>query len=280
MLGYRRLALNFLVRDVIVAQLGWPKLDFNQVGRGTHAAVDSLINAIHGDRPWIWTADIKNFFPSIGRDGIKETVRVPEEVRDNVIFISDNAPLCVASGFGSIESHRKALQAGLPPGTPTSQIVSAFELERAIYPVAFDRFCATYADNLFGAAEYESVASAALENVRALLLERPAGALHLHDERVTYADHGPRLLGYMVTTIHNQDAYDARAFPSPRSRNRWLERLPSLVDALPAHERCERAFELTDSWLRSHFPLSNPSSAWWEAMMDRVIATIDSKAAA
>ncbi|MES2341628.1 MAG: reverse transcriptase domain-containing protein [Pseudomonadota bacterium] len=269
-LGVRRLALSYLAGHVLRAIWGVAPDEFNRRGKGTHAAVGFLMRAIENDRPWAFTADVKDFYPSIRHEVVKKFVPLPENVISNCILIPEGVKLIVPPGYGDSEATRDTLRRGIPQGSPTSDLVASQLLGMLLEPIAFDTMCARYSDNIFGACDTREDAEATLLALSERLRTHPAGELTLHKQTVTHSDKGVHLLGYLVTTNANQERYEARAFPSPSSCSRWLSELPSRLTMQSIDARQDEAIALTLEWLRC-WRSSDPSCDWIDRLLTRAI---------
>jgi hypothetical protein len=257
MYGPKRLALSYLVADVLLATLGTNPYEFNQTGRGAEAAVGSLRHDFEHARTVAFTGDIKDYFPSIGHDGLASELQLSENVVRHAIIISKSVKIIVTGlpKGTSRSSVLKLIRRGLPQGSPASNVIASFLTKRVLDDVSADVPARVFTDNFFGACESVKDAVATLDTLTAGLAAHPLGPFELKDRRIVHSDQGVDLLGYYVKTHADAPVYKASVFASGNAIHKFQQRLRCDLFAVDVGDLDEQAINRSRRWVSSR-------SAW------------------
>ena len=270
-LGVQRLALNYIVRDTLTASFGLAQDEFNRPGRGTHDLIEALMERIRAANDWVGTADIKDFYPSVGKEGLAERLKLPGTLVDHVILIGEEVPIRMPDGSKASESVRDLLRRGIPQGAPTSSFIASKILSDIVGQLETDATILRYADDLVVVGWSKSEVDATLNALKASFGSSPAGGLTLHKIDIRHIDEGVRVLGYKVITDPSADTYIPRAFPAGAAFERHFDRLASSLADISPQGRDDFAIEKTLQWI-SNWRCWSPSERRIEAVLDQALA--------
>lgn len=272
-LGVQRLCLNYLLWDLLYVSLGKPTLDYNWSRRGTHRAVEQLMDRVRIGDSWIGRADVKDCYPSFRQEGLAKRLKLPEDVVRNTLTISEDTLLTLPDGSTVPDHIRDTLRRGLPQGTPTSVLISAHLLADVVRPVAMQEWLLLYADNMVWAGGSKAEADAILNALKQSFGSTSVGELTLHDIKITHSDQGADYLGYRVKTYLDKSpkGYAMRASPQHKQFDAHWERLRKAMACMPTGQRHDFALEETAHWLNL-WTCYEPSIAKRGEILDQALA--------
>jgi hypothetical protein len=273
--GVKRLALSYLCRDVLAAWWGPMIHEFNAPSGGVERAIESLSSWISHDRPWVLTADVKEFFPSIGYKGMIELVPLPESVIRHSLSISEDVH--ILSDEGMISSATKALRQGLPQGSPASSVIATRMFALTVGQIA-DQAIWSYSDNLFSAFDDEQTAQATLSALVKGFTTHPAGELKLHKIKIAHCDDGIDLLGYNLRTLADAPTWKPFARPSHSAFDKFFKKLADKLVTKPTAGLYDFAVERTESWIKGR-TIWNATPKGIDIVMSRALTVAATEAA-
>jgi len=145
--GWRRRAMQLMLRDTLVAANFNNEFEFACCGKGPFAVADCIRDAIEdGYRHWV-IADVKDCFPSLAMGHIKELVPVDQRILRNTAFIPPTCPTIrpdVPDAITNIAATRR----GLPQGSVVSPLLASAFLGRVLRGISEDVRKFAYADNI------------------------------------------------------------------------------------------------------------------------------------
>lgn len=235
---------------IIFASAGHSDFDHARRGHGREKAIAELLAATRekGAR-WFAIADVKNFFPSITREMVQQTLpHIPWSVIKNTVFIPAHRTI-----KGKTTNSVQAIRQGLPQGSLASPIVAAKVLEPHLEATRARKVVA-YVDDLVIAARTKAEAETKLITLRSSLEEQPHGSLHLKSAIFELSNPKMDYLGYRFLRRGRQLGDFSCARPSRRSFERLYERC-ALRMFLNHWTVWDHVIEVEcDRWVRS-FPM-------------------------
>lgn len=255
--GPRSRAAQRMVEHIILAVAGPSRYEHARKGRGRETAIRETLDSIEkkGVR-WFGLLDVKDFFPSITREMVREALNfLPQSIIEATIFIHNDTEMKTNGLYGDKDttSSAIAIRKGLPQGSLASILVAGKVLEKHIDKID-PRHAVSHVDNvLIGGATKEEVQT----KITALATSfegHPSGSLRLTGEIKKLGDHTMDYLGYRFRRERpNPKKRIGRATFSERSRCAFYTRLASKLLFADRHCWEEVIDKESSRWARS-FP--------------------------
>jgi hypothetical protein len=256
--GLENRALQYLVRDVLIAQL---ELHPNQYATrgGVHAAIKHTKQALSDGYLWAAELDIKDCYPSFDESKLPNLLPLPKEVTDNVIISKYlNLQGVGIPQVGQVEgpadddegdlvtlaASPAAARQGIPQGSAASDIIAEAMIAIVLKQVPSPGVIVAYADNILLLAKSESDVASMIEALGAALEAHPVG--RLRPSVKAFAPVEPiEFLGHLLRCTEGV----VRIEPSPRNLQKFetevTRRLSCLSNTkLPSGIRRKRRKEL------------------------------------
>jgi hypothetical protein len=182
--GYRRTALQILVDDVLKALGRRTAFDFARSGGGPTAVYNEIADLHAQGYIWFVTADIADCFGSLGHDGLKRVLPLPNTVIETVIandVQGSTASPVKGEGTGA---HRDRPGHGIPQGAVCSSEVAGIAIGRVVEKVAPCGRALLYGDDLLIPAASKSQAKATRKALAQALAKDPVGPVGLRSAHV------------------------------------------------------------------------------------------------
>ena len=182
--GYRRTALQLLVDDTLKALGRRTAFDFARPGGGPTAVYNEIADLHAHGYIWFVTADIADCFGSLGHDGLKRVLPLPNTVIETVICTgrqgyASSSPYGRNGGY-----HRDRPDRGIPQGAVCSSEVAGIAIGRVVENVAPCGRALLYGDDLLIPASSKNEAKATRTALAKALADDPVGPVGLRSAHV------------------------------------------------------------------------------------------------
>lgn len=227
--GPRARAAQCMVGHIISVVAGPSRYEHARKGRGRETAVRDTLHGIDmkGVR-WVGLLDVKDFFPSITREMVKEVLSfLPQSIIDSTVFIHDDTEIRLHSLYGGKDTSCSALaiRKGIPQGSLASPLVAGKVLERHLDKIDA-RHAVSFVDNVLIGGKTQEEVQAKRTALATSLEGHPSGSLRLTGEIYKLGDHTMDYLGYRFRREWpNPERRIGRATHSERSRRAFYTRL-------------------------------------------------------
>jgi hypothetical protein len=250
--GPHRRAMQKVCADLISAALAPAPFDYLRPARGVHQMTLDIVAEIErGNHTCVVTADVRNCFGSVRKEGVETLLPLPRWATQNVMLIDEHTNLQRVTNHTLVDvPPDDAARQGLPQGASTSGLV----LSRAILgpllstaPFADRLFL--YGDNMAVPAKDRSEAEAISEALRSLFRNSPAGPLTIGEQAIQNVDEKVHLVMYALKRSRRFGARRLRVMPSQRSYERYSLKVSDLA-AKGAPETS--IVDYTRRWVAAH----------------------------
>lgn len=272
--GPKRRALQTICADVLDILL--PKYDFDYLAKGKGADQATLRRKEiieKGGFTWVVAADITNAFGSINKEKLAALLPLPTPVVKNVLLVQDevvvkladqevtnelfNLPLCISTHVYS--STDTAARMGLPQGSLASNLImSRSVLDPLINATPLADRTVVYGDDITVAAKSEMEAEDILHALRSILENSPVGPLAIGRHSIRHIHQGVHFAKYSLKQDPWTPGGTLRAYPSPKSFDRFSWRAERKFLNGPQEGAAQRVFTYGDIWPKA-FPLWEPN---------------------
>lgn len=255
--GPRARAAQRLVEHIIFVVAGPSRYEHARKGRGRETAVRETLHGIDmkGVR-WIGLLDVKDFFPSITREMVREVLSfVPQSIIDSTAFIHDDTVIRLHGLYGDKDttSSAIAIRKGIPQGSLASTLVAGKVLEQHIDKID-PRHAVSHVDNVLIGGKTKEEVQAKVTALATSFEGHPSGSLRLTGEIFKLGDHAMDYLGYRFRREWpNPDKRIGRVTHSERSRRAFYTRLASKLLLADSRWREGTIDKECARWVRS-FP--------------------------
>jgi Reverse transcriptase (RNA-dependent DNA polymerase) len=236
--GPRRMAQQFIVRDVLTAVGLDNEHDYSRRGAGGEKALIRDACQLIEDGYWHWQiVGVVKCFASL-KPGHLGWLPLPKELIRNVVFLPKCAKLEVvkkaAASWGdtllypSDELTTKTVRRGLPQGSVLSPLVARAFLGREIRAALGKKEVATFrfVDDLTLGARSQPKLEHALEALRERLQGHPAGPILLHVEPPTSVQYGRvKVFGYVLEPGRGYGDNSVHVYPRRKRFDRFHRKL-------------------------------------------------------
>lgn len=229
--GPRARAAQRMVEHAIFVVAGPSRYEHARKGRGRETATRETLDGIDkkGVR-WFGLMDVKDFFPSVTREMVKEVLWfLPFSIISSTIFIHEDTVIRTHSLYGDKEHHNSAfaIRKGIPQGSLASILVAGKVLERHLEKLAA-RLIITLVDNVMIGGKTEEEVQSQVTALATSFEGHPSGSLRLTGEIKRLGDHTMNYLGYRFRREWpNPESRIGRATFSEHSRQRLHTRIAS-----------------------------------------------------
>jgi|GEM_PF-2954381 len=280
--GKYRAAQQFIIRDILLIQLGENDVDSTVKGAGgeKQTFVDLQKAVEEGYLYWV-SLDVKNFFPSL-RQGHLKAFPFSKWVLGNLVFLPSDTPIKFVNKSPSFECSEhdilndegdlpsgcsfskddlkaklKTVRQGLLQGDVCAPQIARTFLGRELQHVLEKRDTAygSHLDDLILGARSLEALKASLNALRSHLKLHPAGPLELHDHKIVHIKDGVEFLGYRAKLTKKGEVH---VTPSPKRFKRFRERLIERWEGCDAFTKVglrKIGVEYAENWFKSQ-------SAW------------------
>ena len=148
--GPRRAALQWMVRDVLLALTPLAQSEYAAKGKGRDAALRRLRDELNQrDHREVVLADVKGWFPSIRIDRVCSLLPLPRSVVRGIVFIGNEEKIELGTAILSLGADvNKDLREGLPQGSFLSPIVAAHLMSAQLKKLPCPEQAISYVDDI------------------------------------------------------------------------------------------------------------------------------------
>ncbi len=249
-------AAQQMVSHIIFVVAGPSPYEFAQSGRGRDAAARIALHSIKqkGVR-WFGLADVKDCFPSISREMVKQVLPfLPWSIIDTTIFIHNDTDIKATSLNGDYANKISvnAIRESLPQGSLVSLIVTSKVLQPHLDELNAP-LVMIYVDNVMIGAKTNEQIQMNLTALTSSMEKCSGGSLQLTTEVRKLGDPEMDFLGYRFRRNWMASGGFGRAYPAERSFRKLHYRLARMLLVMPDTLWTKTIEQECARWVRS-FP--------------------------
>ncbi|MBK1670025.1 hypothetical protein CKO28_18485 [Rhodovibrio sodomensis] len=279
--GYRRTALQILVDDALKALGRRTAFDFARSGGGPMAVYNEVADLHAQGYIWFVTADIADCFGSLGHDGLKRVLPLPNTVVETVIGNGRQGSAHSPDTGGDTGAHRDRPGRGIPQGAVCSSEVAGIAIGRVVEKVAPCGRALLYGDDLLIPTASKSQAKVTRKALAQALAEDPVGPVGLRSAHVKDLQiKGVDFIGRRYEQASEFWGGFFRCRPSNKAFHRFMDRAARLGANAHPEPRDEKIDIYASRWGKSfpnwHKPL--PADAMFVVTIQRAKEKADNLA--
>lgn len=249
-------AAQQMVSHIIFVVAGPSPYEFAQSGRGRDAAAQVTLHSIkHKGVRWFGLADVKDCFPSISREMVKQVLPfLPRSIIDATIFIHNETDIS-ATSLNRDKANNKSVNAirqSLPQGSLASLLVASKVLQSHLDALSAP-LVIIHVDNVMIGAKTEEQIQANLIALTSSMEKTSGGSLQLISEVCRIGDPEMDFLGYRFRRNWRAWGGFGRAYPANRSFRQLHFRLARKLLLIPEKLWTKTIEQECACWIRS-FP--------------------------
>lgn len=249
-------AAQQMVSHIIFVVAGPSPYEFAQSGRGRDAAARITLQSIrHKGVRWFGLADVKDCFPSISREMVKQVLPfLPWSIIDTTVFIHNDTDITARSLNGDKANNKSvnAIRQSLPQGSLVSLLVASKVLQPHL-DLLDAPLVIIHVDNVMIGAKTEEQIQANLIALTSSMEKTSGGSLQLISEFCRIGDPEMDFLGYRFRRNWVASGGFGRAYPAERSFRRLHYRLARMLLVMPDTHWANTIEQECARWVRS-FP--------------------------
>ena len=249
-------AAQQMVSHIIFVVAGPSPYEFAQSGRGRDAAARITLHSIkHKGVRWFGLADVKDCFPSISREMVKQVLPfLPSSIIDGTIFIHNDTDIKATCLNGDKANNKSvnAIRKSLPQGSLVSLLVASKVLQPHLDALNAP-LVIIHVDNVMIGAKTEEQIQANLTALTSLIEKASEGSLQLISEVRKFGDPEMDFLGYRFRRGWMRAGGFGRAYPANRSFRQLHYRLARMLLLIPDTLWTKTIEQECARWIRS-FP--------------------------
>lgn len=249
-------AAQEMVSHIIFVVAGPSPYEFAQSGRGRDAAARITLHSIkHKGVRWFGLADVKDCFPSINREMVKQVLPfLPWSIIDATIFIHNDTDITATRLNGDKANNKSvnAIRKSLPQGSLVSLLVASKVLQPHLDALNAP-LVIIHVDNVMIGAKTEEQIQTNLTALTSSIEKGSEGSLQLTSEVRKFGDPEMDYLGYRFRRDWMLSGGFGRAFPANRSFRQLHYRLARKLLLIPERLWTKTIEQECARWIRS-FP--------------------------
>lgn len=222
-----------LTRDIIYASMGPSPIEYAQKGRGRDALMTDIDNANRNKGVQsLGVADVKNCYPSITTDIVRNVVNISPRIIKHSIFVSHETPIHSEASHIS----ESAVRSELSQGSLSSPLVASKVMEKALQHIS-TRFVGVHGDNIVFGTKSVPEAEAILDTLAQALGAGHLGApLFLKYKRALKIGEHVDVCGGWARPNPKHFGGGIRYSPSNQSLRRFYVKLATILLQIPYGE--------------------------------------------
>ena len=147
--GPKRAALQWMLKEVLLALMPVAQSEYAAKGKGRDAAVGRLRDELNqDDHREVVFADVKGCFPSITIETVCSLLPIPRSAVKGIVFIEGKEVINVGNGLSLTTVVNKALREGLPQGSFLSPLVASYVMASMLDHLPCPGQAMTYVDDI------------------------------------------------------------------------------------------------------------------------------------
>ena len=248
--GPKRAALQWMVRDVLLALMPPVQSEYAAKGKGRDAAICWLRDELNKrDHREVVLADVKGWFPSIRIDRVCSLLPLPRSVVRGIVFIGKEEKIELGSNILSLGMDmNRNLREGLPQGSFLSPVVAAHFMSAKLKELSCQWPAISYVDDIGVVADAKGDGEAikhALKTSASAHLSGPTSFKRLDVIQMGSTSKKAYYLGYQLRV-----GIDGliRITPTARSISKFMKRVSCRLRSAPYSQLSNAAHVMAASF--------------------------------